>query len=94
MQIFKKKVESDEIIQAREDKYLNNKFECVEGISITSEWLYWKYTLELDGIIEDNGMYYVDIMVYGDSTSVKFTNTVVVSDNEFVYTNDYFEKEY
>lgn len=97
MVIYAESVEKGKLLIAREDKYVNNKVDGekeVEGILLNSEYMHWKYTLDLKKIINESGKYCVSITVYQDGKRADLSNSLFVENNEYVFAKDDMEKEY
>ena len=96
-QIFEKSVEKEELLLAKEDKYVKDEVDGkkgAEGILLNSEWLHWKYIFDLKEIVDEQGKYYISVMVYQKGKSALLLNSFLVEENEYTFAQDSIEKEY
>lgn len=95
--IFTKSVEKEELLFAKEDKYVNNGVNGKrkeEGILLNCEYLHWKYTFDLNKVINEPGRYIISIIVYQDGKNVHLINSLSAEQGEYIFTQDVMEKEY
>ncbi len=95
--IYEKSVEKEDVLLAREFKYIkdeNDGKKVAEGIIVNSEWLHWKYIFELKKIMNESGKYYISITVHQEGKSVVLLNSFLVDDKEFIFAQDNIQKEY
>lgn len=96
-QIFKKSVQKEELLFAKEDKYVNGEVEgekVVEGILLNSEWLHWKYIFDLKDTMKEPGKYYISVKVHQKGKSVLLLNSFLVETKEYTFAQESMEKEY
>lgn len=95
--IYKKSVRRDELLLAREDKYVYDEVDGkkeVEGIIINNERFHWKYILDLKEIVNESEKYCLSIEVYQDGKKAKLVNSFLLDDKSYLFVKDNMEKEY
>jgi len=95
--LFEKSVGKEEVLFAREDKYVNSEVDgkrVAEGLLINSEWLHWKYIYDLKEIVDEPGKYYISVTAHQDGKSVLLLNSFLVENKEYTFAKDNMKKEY
>lgn len=95
--IYEKSVEKEELLFAKEEKYVNDSVggkKVAEGILINDEWLHWKYIFDLKEAMSEPGKYYMSIIAHQDGKSALLVNSFLVDEKEYIFAQDHIEKEY
>lgn len=95
--IYTKSVEREELLFAREDKYVINEIDgerIVQGMAINADLLHWKYVFDIGEIANDSGEYYISITSYQNGKKAVLINSFFADNKKYIYAKDSIEKTY
>lgn len=95
--IYNESINKSKLLFAREEKYIINEVDenkIVEGLSLGSELLHWKYVFDLASKVEDVGQYYIAITVNQGTKRVVVENMFNVVNNDYTFAKSSIDKDY